>query len=112
MSVLVTEIGPMMRHLEQMPWTWIYFVQEGADGHVKIGKTENLRARLHALRNANPRPLRLIALWWAPEVCEPALHEMFSSARVRGEWFHATEELLRFARHPAFHCDEAMAEVA
>lgn len=111
LSIPLASIGPLLRSLDGLTWTWVYFVQEGRHGPVKIGRTSTPRLRLQSLRIASPRDLRLIGLWWAPEQFEAALHEMFSALRLRGEWFSPTKELLRFARHPAFHSDEALAEV-
>lgn len=72
----------------------IYFVQEGADGPIKIGCTVLPRSRVQNLQVANPRELRLLGLMDGGTEQEDSLHDEFRETRVRGEWYEPTPELL------------------
>ena len=62
---------------------------------VKIGYASNVASRLHTLRMGNPFDLELLASALIPSVrdVEEGFHEMFASARIRGEWFRWSSEL-------------------
>lgn len=85
---------------------WIYAVQAGVDGPVKIGRTRNVRERLADLQSANGEELRLIAAWRGVPKTEQELHAEYADLRLRGEWFVATPELLRDMR--ALDCYEGV----
>lgn len=72
---------------------YVYVIAEqDAESPVKIGFSEDCRARLDTLQTGNPRLLELRALFriesraFAYEV-ENRAHRHFSSDGVRGEWF-------------------------
>ena len=73
----------------------VYFIQAGE--YVKIGITENLTRRLASLQHANPLPLVLIRAVEGDTDREQAIHRRFAHLRVRGEWFHCTNDLLEYA---------------
>jgi hypothetical protein len=75
---------------------FIYFVQAGNHGPIKIGITDNVRRRLKSLQSSSPEPLRLLFSFNGSEVIESALHQKFSSCRMHGEWFRPTTELVSF----------------
>lgn len=78
---------------------WIYFIQEGDDGPVKIGSTtKTVERRLSALQGSNPRELRLLAAVQTGVALEREFHEVFAEHRIRGEWFHPHEDILDMAR--------------
>jgi len=74
----------------------IYFVQQGDDGPIKIGKAKGLAARVASLQCANPTPLRLLAHFSAAGAVETALHKHFRRYRVRGEWFEPAAPILAY----------------
>jgi hypothetical protein len=76
------------------PPTYIYAIQAGGTGPVKIGLTNSPRARLKTLQTASPWPLKGIALWCGAAFEEKLLHEMFAESRLEGEWFQPSPELL------------------
>jgi hypothetical protein len=89
----------------EKPTSWVYFIQEGADGPIKIGYTGgNPRGRMAALQTGNAKPLNLLA--WSPgtQDDEKALHERFALLRMVGEWFRAEEPLLSFVCGVAWTC--------
>lgn len=79
----------------------VYFVECPATRHIKIGYSEDLLARLAALRTSSPSELRLLGVVSAEEHREHDLHARFRGARIRGEWFRPDAELLAFIRQHA-----------
>lgn len=81
----------------EKPRSWVYFIQEGTDGPIKIGFTaSNPRARMLALQTGNAKLLRLVAATCGTQQDEQHLHERFASLRMQGEWFRAAPELVGF----------------
>jgi hypothetical protein len=74
----------------------VYFVQAESGGPVKIGFTarQTMKDRLRGLQNGSPLPLCILATVRADKSIERALHSWFSSARLHGEWFTPTDEIL------------------
>jgi hypothetical protein len=89
---------------------YVYFIQSGKDGPIKIGFSSNaatLMHRIESLQTANPYPLEYRAVVEGTMADEFGLHERFESPRLCGEWFDPSPELLglidRNARQtPAF----------
>lgn len=63
----------------------VYVIQ--CDYRVKIGYTANISARLHSLKTAHHRPLRVLVTFDGDKATEKALHMRFADLRVAGEWF-------------------------
>lgn len=73
----------------------IYFIRAGAQGPVKIGYTANdVRGRFNIIQVAHYETLHLLGCMPGDPETEVALHERFSSYRIRGEWFRPCPELL------------------
>lgn len=70
----------------------LYFIQEGEDGPIKIGRGE-AEGRMKALQTGNPRELRVRAAVPNEGYTEIFWHAVFKDARIRGEWFRPTAEL-------------------
>src|SRR3954470_2408881 len=77
--------------------TWIYFIQAGTDGPVKIGITRNPRRRLASLQQANAEELRVLGLYRCYRLEERQLHDELAPACIRGEWFEPTPSVLSLA---------------
>lgn len=71
----------------------IYFVQAGVRGPVKIGKTNNLPARLSSLTIAHYETLSVLATLNLPDKVENRLHRLLKEHRIRGEWFRWCPEV-------------------
>jgi len=85
------------------PTSWVYFIQEGTDGPIKIGYTAaNPKGRLAALQTGNAKPLRVVT--WAPGTTqdERDLHERFKHLRMQGEWFQPAADLVAFVHGVAW----------
>lgn len=74
---------------------WVYFIREGADGPIKIGRTSvDVRGRMGASQTSTHHQLALIGQVPESLFSEKELHERFSELRIRGEWFKPSAELL------------------
>jgi hypothetical protein len=73
---------------------WMYAIQAGDDGPVKLGVSRNPQKRIETLQVANAAELRFLGVWQvlAPE--EKQMHGEFADLRIRGEWFAPTPALL------------------
>lgn len=77
---------------------FVYFIQQGKDGPIKIGFTANLEERQQALQIGNPEPLRLRLALPARPQDERRYRRDFDFAHLRGEWFTPCSDLLDFIR--------------
>lgn len=78
----------------------IYFIQEGGEGNIKIGKAKDVIKRLKQLQGNNGNDLWLLGHCddsWN----EKKLHEKFKDFRIRGEWFRFNTNILDFIREHA-----------
>lgn len=74
----------------------LYFIREkGADGYVKIGRTDNVQSRLKQLQSGNARRLELVRVLPGQGPTEEVWHALFANDRIKGgEWFRPTRRLL------------------
>lgn len=72
----------------------MYAIQAGEDGPIKIGLAAKPWERLATLQTANPVRLHGRAAWRGSPAEEKALHEMFATDRLEGEWFRPTPEIV------------------
>jgi hypothetical protein len=79
--------------------TFIYFVE--MQGYIKIGIAANWKKRISSLQVSSPFPVRHLIVLNAFVGFERQLHERFSAARVRGEWFEDCPEIREFITHAA-----------
>ena len=77
---------------------WIYAIQEGDVGQIKIGIAKDPDERLKTLQCGNSTKLRGLAAWEGDAAHERAIHGAFAHLRVRGEWFRPTPALICFIR--------------
>lgn len=76
---------------------WVYFIQDGINGPIKIGTTNKTpEARLAGLSTGNVRALRLLVAIPGDKNVEAAHHVTFQGVRIRGEWFHPSSRLLAY----------------
>lgn len=76
----------------------VYFVQQGEDGPIKIGFSDDVEHRLATLQTGSPYPLRLLLVIPGSQSKEASFHSKFADARLSGEWFRPVPELLSFIR--------------
>ena len=77
---------------------YIYLVQAGYTGPIKIGLAKNVNKRMAELQVGNHMDLKLIAAIGPfnrsiAEQIEKQLHKKFKHKHVRGEWFSRTIDL-------------------
>lgn len=82
--------------------SYIYFVQAGLSGPIKIGVTTDIKNRLSQLQTGNPENLRLLALHLGDRHLEKALHRYFAPHQVKSEWFMPNEELVELIENPSY----------
>lgn len=89
--------------------SFVYFIQQGDDGPVKIGVATDPQERLGALQIGNPDPLYLRQAVPGSFPLEYELHSRFGEWHVRGEWFGGGETsvaILAFAAGMEQHREE------
>lgn len=74
----------------------VYFVQAGTDGPIKIGYTRSaaVTRRIGEIQVGSAAKIDLLGCMPGDRAKEAEIHARFASARIRGEWFHPTAELL------------------
>lgn len=75
---------------------FVYFVQSGEAGPVKIGWSQDVDRRMAELQTANARPLRLIGKIPGRMRDESRVHERFAHLRMEAEWFQNSPEIHEF----------------
>ncbi len=78
----------------------IYFIQAGEGGPIKIGFAESVTKRFRTLQTGHHEKLVLLTYLDGNVRQERRLHREFRAARIRGEWFRPTPELLAFIAAP------------
>ncbi len=66
---------------------WLYFIQAGESGPIKIGLAGDPQHRLRGLQTAHYESLRLLAERPGGPELEADLHARFAAGRLSGEWF-------------------------
>lgn len=74
--------------------SFVYFVQVGLSGPIKIGTAQNVKQRITQLQTANPNPLRLLAVVRGGPPLEIDLHERLKEHRQLREWFTPNASVL------------------
>lgn len=78
---------------------YIYFIQQGDSGPIKIGYSENPCRRLAFLKTANPFPLKIVGLISNASLrIEVETHNKFANMRMEGEWFEPRLALINFIK--------------
>lgn len=75
---------------------YVYFIQSGGDGPIKIGCSVDFIQRMNSLKYWSPYPLKILATARGGLGDERAIHNKFLSIRLHGEWFAPTKELIKF----------------
>lgn len=97
-ELTLPELARMMDAFIGERHIWVYFIQVGTDGPIKVGISAEPFSRLKQLRTSHYEPLHLIGAVWASKQFEQAIHAAFAEARLRNEWFSPTPELIGFAQ--------------
>ena len=68
---------------------YIYFIQSGEDGPIKIGFARDPHRRFGHIQGSNPAECRLLGVLQGTPKLERKLHRRFRDHLIRGEWFQA-----------------------
>jgi hypothetical protein len=77
---------------------FIYFMQNGERGPIKIGLTYNVQRRLAQAQTFNYQPITLLGFVPGNQRLETTLLNRFSPHHLLGEWFAFNDELYNLAR--------------
>lgn len=75
---------------------FVYFVQSGELGAIKIGWSQDVNRRIDELQVANAKKLFLLGAVPGRMEDEAALHEQFAHLRMNGEWFQDHPEIREY----------------
>jgi hypothetical protein len=75
--------------------SWVYFIQAGDDGPIKIGTSRDPRKRFLELQTASPYPLHVRAIGPGGRAAEHRMHTRFAGCRLHGEWFEPVPAIQR-----------------
>ena len=75
---------------------YVYFIQQGDNGPIKIGYSAEPEKRLQTLSTASPYPLRILKTLKGGKSLEQELHIRFADHQLEGEWFAPDDDLLDF----------------
>lgn len=76
---------------------FVYVIQQGLNGPVKIGCAVDPGARLASMQSGNPDQLRIVGVCRGSRGVERMLLAAFSPHSIRGEWFSPVPEIMEFA---------------
>lgn len=85
------------RETEEFTGDALYFIREGKDGPIKIGRG-NPEARVKTLQIGNPRRLWIMGIVEDSGFTEAFWHAAFIASRMIGEWFRPSPHLLEAIR--------------
>src|ERR1035437_9781756 len=69
------------------PEQWVYFIQAGSEGPIKIGIADSPALRLRELQTGNHLPLTLLKAVPGGKDLETELHRELAAYRLCREWF-------------------------
>lgn len=76
---------------------WVYMIQAGEDGPIKIGFTGCVTSRRATLQTAHWQTLRVLAAFRGSTEDEMAMRVRLNAHRLRGEWFAPAPDVLAAA---------------
>jgi hypothetical protein len=94
--------GPRPPH---PPTEWVYFVQQGTDGPIKIGYSKDPVKRFVSLQTGSAVKHRYLGNAPGSREKERELHARFHGAHLRGEWYRPVPELTAYIEEHRFRPD-------
>jgi len=77
---------------------FVYFIQSGNNGAIKIGYTKDVDRRIKELQTSNPEKLNLLLKVGAEPNDEKVMHDKFKKYCINLEWYSPSDELIKFIR--------------
>ena len=90
------KIREYMGH-KQTP-AFVYFIQQGADGPIKIGATRSIEKRIKTPQTGSHVALSVLAVVPGGFELERDLHHELMEHQLEGEWFAPTPEVMAAAQ--------------
>jgi hypothetical protein len=95
----LTEAGPWLAEKRRSGCAFgrksaVYFARCRSTGEIKIGMSSDLKPRLKRLQSKEHRRVEILGTLPGDKTTELYLHRLFAAARIEGEWFHPTADLL------------------
>jgi hypothetical protein len=81
---------------------FVYFVEQLANRHIKIGWARNPKERLKSFRTGSSTGIRLLGMIPGSRHLERKLHTDFQAFHVKGEWFFGVKRIRRVIKEEAF----------
>ena len=72
---------------------YLYLMQSGINGPVKVGVASDVEARRRQLQTGNPFHISIISTIPDAAQREFELHDLFGHFRLEGEWFEPIQEI-------------------
>lgn len=88
----------------------IYFIQDGENGPIKIGYSDDVAGRIKELSTSTHNDLRVLLVISGEYEQETQLHKRFSLAHKKREWFWPVKELVEFIDGYKLSVTETIAE--
>lgn len=85
--------------MSRKPPSFVYFLQGGEGGDIKIGVSGNPAHRMADLQIGHGKPLQLLVVCTGSYPLETRLHRWFREHRRIGEWFAPGADLLLFIEY-------------
>lgn len=85
---MIAEIREL-KALRDDPRGWLYFIQQGDDGPIKIGHARSPRRRLGELQPGSSDDLHIVAACEDGAGLESEVHAALRDHWIRGEWYDA-----------------------
>ena len=74
---------------------YVYVIQAGKNGPIKIGAATDPRRRLEQLQTGSADRLHLVKVFDGGTELERELHRRLSKYRLHGEWFESSREVAK-----------------
>jgi hypothetical protein len=75
---------------------YVYFIQIGSCGDIKIGFSTNILNRFNTIKTSIPDQIKLLGYMSGSMKLEKELHKKFRVLWKKGEWFHCDRVLIDF----------------
>jgi len=95
-STILESFPKAIEVLEEIADDRVYFIQDSASGHIKIGMSRKPEQRMADLQVAHSARLVLLGHIPGDRDLEGAFHERFGDLRLEGEWFEPDDDLVAF----------------
>ena len=73
--------------LPEIGTKWVYFVEMGPEGPIKVGFSKDPEGRRNHLQTGTPEQMTLLCCLESDRVLETAIHRQLCRYRISGEWF-------------------------